>query len=221
VAQTQGWICRLDAWYFGRMSLFEFLSPWSREAKLDWFRKTYHNETKIERLDVRNGQYPSIVAHSFGTYILGNALTRYEYLRFDKVLLCGSILPRDFPWRELIERGQVQSVRNEYGVRDVWAHCVGWMVPQTGPSGTEGFTSAPVSRFEEQRFSYAHSEYFEKGHMESYWVPFLQRTLPLQNPPERIVDLTYTAGTHPIALYLCLAAILLAASALVWAALPH
>lgn len=67
-----------------------------------------------------SSERPSIVAHSFGTYIFGNALMRYPFLRFNKVLLCGSILPADFPWDVLVDRGQVQAVRNEHGARDTW-----------------------------------------------------------------------------------------------------
>ena len=58
---------------------------------------------------------PSVIAHSFATYLLGNALLHYPYLRFNRVLLCGSILPPSFPWDAIIDRGQVQAVRNEYG----------------------------------------------------------------------------------------------------------
>ena len=148
---------RLDRWSFGYFSSLRFLLPWSRLAKLRWFRSTYETEFPSLQGSLLR---PSIIADSFGTYILGNALLRYPYLRFHKVLLCGSILPTTFPWDALLERGQVQAVRNEYGTEDVWTKLVDWFVPNTGPSGIVGFR-ASHARLEQERFTFAHSEYFE------------------------------------------------------------
>lgn len=185
VAQDAGWKCRLNEWYFGNFPIYQFLLPWSRAAKVSWFRETYNKEVKHLGIVLNSNKYPSVIAHSFGTYILGNAMLKYDYLRFNKVILCGSILPRDFPWSELIQQGQVQAVRNEYGVRDIWASCVGLFINQTGASGTKGFT-CNHERFEQERFDYDHSEYFEKGHMEAKWLPFLEKLLPFI--PSQTID---------------------------------
>jgi WD40 repeat protein len=179
VAQKKGWICRLDKWSFGKFNIFQFLLPWSRMAKVKWFRDTYQDE--LDKLHLEKSSYPCIVAHSFGTYILGNALMKYNFLRFDKVILCGSILPLDFPWDDLIKRGQVQEVRNEFGVKDAWVRLVDRFVPATGPSGAEKFLCDHPC-VEQHRFDYAHSEYFSQGHMENNWFPFLERrpTKPME-----------------------------------------
>ena len=173
VANAGGLETRLDRWNFGYFSSLHFLLPWSRLAKVRWFRATFEMEFPGAHSSLSR---PSIIAHSFGTYILGNALLRYPYLRFHKVLLCGSILPTTFPWDALIERGQIQAVRNEYGTADVWTKLVDWFVPRTGPSGIVGFR-ATHPRLEQERFAFGHSEYFERGHMTSRWIPFLKRRL--------------------------------------------
>jgi hypothetical protein len=198
IAQLAGWNCRLERWYFGRFSLFQFLSPRAREAKVRWLRDAYHDEVSLRGL-LNEEERPSVVAHSFGGYILGNCLVKYPYLRFNKVILCGCILPCDFPWDQLIDRGQVQAVRNEYGVRDIWAHRVAGFIPQTGPSGTVGF-NCRHPRLEQGRFRYDHSEYFEKGHMKEYWIPFLERTLP-SIPPRNDAEVTDPKHTYPLMLY--------------------
>ena len=135
LAVRYGWVCRLDRWSYGRFSLLAFFTPWSREAKLGWLRRQYDAETHDRRLLIEKGQAPSVVAHSFGTYILGYTLLRFNFIRFNKVILCGSILPRDFPWDKLIARGQVQAVRNEFGVRDPW---VKWVRGSSGAPDRPG-----------------------------------------------------------------------------------
>jgi len=177
VASNDDWQVRMDRWNFGYFSVFRFLAPWARTAKVRWFREAYREEVKDKDVALAQGQHPSIVAHSFGTYILGNALLKYDWLKFNKVILCGSILPQDFPWDKLIARGQVQAVRNEFGVKDIWTAMVRWFVAGTGPSGHQGFTCSH-ERFEQEEFVYKHSEYFNKGHMEAKWLPFLDRGLP-------------------------------------------
>ncbi|HKM54982.1 MAG TPA: TIR domain-containing protein, partial [Isosphaeraceae bacterium] len=177
LAGTYGWVCRLDRWSYGRFSLLAFVTPWSREATLGWLRRQYDAETHDRRLLIEKGQAPSVVAHSFGTYILGYTLLRFDFIRFNKVILCGSILPRDFPWDQLIARGQVQAVRNEFGVRDPWVKWVRWFVRGTGPSGAVGFT-CQHPRLEQEEFDFDHGDYFGLDHMEDRWVPFLDRPLP-------------------------------------------
>jgi serine/threonine-protein kinase len=204
VAGSAGLQCRLDRWNFGRFSLLKFLLPRARTTKVEWFRTTYTQEFADLTRSVLSSERPSIVAHSFGTYILGYALLRYPYLRFNKVLLCGSILPRDFPWDALIDRGQVQAVRNEYGARDVWTQLARRFVAGTGASGTIGF-ACQHDRLEQEAFDYAHSEYFERGHMSDRWVPFLRRTVSHITPREHALE--PPAATRPWGLWLLYAAV--------------
>ena len=180
LATSKGWVCRLDRWSYGRFSLLAFFTPWTREAKLNWLRRQYDAEIHDQRLKIEQGQTPSVVAHSFGTYILGYALLRFDFIRFNKVILCGSILPTDFPWDKLIERGQVQAVRNEYGVRDPWVKRLRCFVRGTGPSGASGFT-CKHDRLEQEEFEYNHGDYFGIDHMEDRWIPFLNE--PLEEVP--------------------------------------
>lgn len=120
---------------------------------------------------------PSIIAHSFGTFLVGYAMLKYEYMRYDKMILCGSILPRDFDWRLLLTRDQVNIVRNEYGLRDVWTKTAPWLVGNTGDSGARGFTFVGAG-FEQRDFSlHKHSDFFSRGHMSKYWLPLLEREI--------------------------------------------
>ena len=135
VAQQHEIYCPLEKWDFGSFSLL----PWQREAKVRWFRSSYYDLMDNRYAGLGDDNYPSAVAHSFGTYILCYALLKYRDISFDKIILCGSILPRSFPWTEIIERGQVLEIRNEYGVRDFWVKRVNWFVKGAGSSGWNGF----------------------------------------------------------------------------------
>ena len=42
---------------------------------------------------------PSVIAHSFGTFIVANCLYRHEEIKIDKLILLGSVLPIDFEWQ--------------------------------------------------------------------------------------------------------------------------
>src|SRR5688572_13889131 len=75
-AQNRRWVCRHDSWNYGRLSLLKFLSPWGRKAKEDWFVEKYSNEMNQKDLELSDKQLPSVVAHSFGCYLLGYAMLR-------------------------------------------------------------------------------------------------------------------------------------------------
>ncbi len=187
VAQEAGLFCHLDRWNFGYFSVLQLLSPWSRDARVEWLRTVYQEEFPDVAYNASESELPSIVAHSFGTYLLGNALLRYPYLRFNKVIVCGSILPPEFPWSKLIARGQIQAVRNEFGAKDVWTRMVQFAVPDAGPSGIDGFHESGL-RIEQEKFHFKHSEYFDRAHMKSRWLPFLLRPLSYIMPIEERVS---------------------------------
>jgi hypothetical protein len=169
---------------FGHYGLQRFVWQSSRQRKINEFYDFYGDLVREQRVGVDPANYrsrPSIVAHSFGTYIVGHAMQKYSDVRFDKIILCGSILPVDFDWSTLFHRDQVNFVRNEYGPQDRWASIVGNFIEGSGASGSEGFQllSTVVSQ---ERFEYFdHSDYFHKQHIENNWLPVLRKEpSPLQ-----------------------------------------
>lgn len=170
---------RVRLYDFGSYGLHKFLWRRANDDMVDRFYRYYGElfADKKLRLDGGTvGKRPSVVAHSFGTYILGYCMHKRKDVRFDKVVLCGSILPVDFDWDTLVSRGQVNFVRNEYGTNDFWTRHVGKFVERTGSSGCEPFLYSGV-RMEQECFDeYRHSDYFEKGHIQNYWIPFLRKS---------------------------------------------
>jgi hypothetical protein len=208
-AQIRGWICREDSWNFGRFSLLQFLLPWGRKAKQKWFEHTYANEMQVGHLKLDEDHLPSIIAHSFGCYLLGYSMLKYEQLRFNKIILCGSILPRDFHWDDLLERGQVRAVRNEFGVKDHWVKLVRFFVRGSGDSGAKGFLFGHP-RLYQREFVFNHSDFFARSHMQS-WLAFLELEEAVP-PPTPEVIVRWPKPRPPIMLYGIIAMVCLIAS---------
>lgn len=53
---------------------------------------------------------PSIIAHSLGSWILVKAMERFPEIKFDKIILVGSIIPNDYDWINLIVKGQINNI---------------------------------------------------------------------------------------------------------------
>ena len=167
----QGWIYYpLD---YGWFSLVFFVPGFSRKRKIEWFRERYR-EIRNRYPDV----IPSIIAHSFGTWTVCKAIAKYEHLRFDKIILAGSIAPDDFDWKRVLSRSQATSVRNDCGKKDVWARFSKWFAWGTGNSGFVGFTQQHDVLIEREYPEYSHSSAFGYDHYLGEWIPFLARPLP-------------------------------------------
>ena len=153
---------RFKAIDYGNYRLLRFLQTSQNEQMVEEFSNRYsqlmaqHNE-RVSLDDYK--RRPSIIAHSFGTYIVGRAMLKYPDIRFDKIILCGSILPDDFDWGTLLARDQVDCVRNEYGSMDIWARLVRRFISMTGNSGYKGF-DFPSTSIVQQEFEFYHSDFF-------------------------------------------------------------
>jgi hypothetical protein len=201
IAALQGWRCPLAEWNYGVFSLLRFLMPWQRETKVRWFRRTYDALINNRNYNVPKANPPSIVAHSFGSYILGYSLLKYENIKVHKIILCGSILPKAFPWDLLIKRGQVNAVRNEYGADDIWARFVQWFVAGTGPSGESGFDCKHPNIEQQSFLSFHHSEYFNYGHIHDFWMPFLNKSIEKETAVNSNIVVSRPKSQQPWALY--------------------
>jgi hypothetical protein len=172
-----GFRARTEAFEYGDYGLFRFLIPPFNGRLVDrfynWFGMVTRNSPNVDlsRFDRR----PSIVAHSLGSWIVGNAMLKHEDLRFDKIIFAGSILPRDFDWATLFARDQVSFVRNECGQRDPWPGWAGRLVARTGTGGSKGFEwfSSVVENVPCDWFG--HSDALIRQHIEQHWIPVLLR----------------------------------------------
>ncbi|MBS0357534.1 MAG: hypothetical protein JSR83_26915 [Proteobacteria bacterium] len=111
----------------------------------------------------------SIVAHSFGTYILSEILKEETDIVFHRIQLCGSIINLNYRWDKV--KAQVRGcIVNDVGTSDVWpvlAKALSWGY---GPSGTFGFKRYGLT---DRYIKCGHSDFFDDEHVKKYWLPFL------------------------------------------------
>jgi pimeloyl-ACP methyl ester carboxylesterase/nucleotide-binding universal stress UspA family protein len=151
---------------YGYFDVLRFLCPfWTRRSPIEVVTRKIRDALKLHR-----GQFDEliIVAHSFGTYIVGGILEENPDIRLDRVLLCGSVLKQTFRWDKLPNRPN--AVLNEAGSRDIWPILAKSCTWGYGSTGTFGFQTPGVrDRFH----NLAHSDYFKSGFAEEFWIPWI------------------------------------------------
>jgi hypothetical protein len=153
---------------YGRFDLFRFLVP------IRYFRERAIESVWNQIRDVKK-QYPSakfsFVAHSFGTYILAQILSREFDFAAYRVIFCGSVIKYNFPFEQFADRFAT-PILNEVGARDVWpaiAESVTWGY---GSAGTYGFRRPRVR--DRWHPGARHGYFLDPEFCRKYWIPFLK-----------------------------------------------
>lgn len=155
---------------YGYFSSLKLIWPSRRRKQIEWFREQY---THI--INEYPGITPSIIAHSFGTYMVARALEIFDGIRFDHVILCGSIIPQDFSWQELFDDGQVRRVLNECARKDIVVKAAPFFIQDAGASGAYGFTLQDDNRLCQRTIrKFGHSDYLYVLNFKEVWIPFLK-----------------------------------------------
>ena len=131
-------------------------------------------------------EYPkariSVIAHSFGTYVVLKALERDPNLQLWKLIFCGSVANDQLRWSELKrrigdgKRPTCDFIVNDCGTGDRWpvlGAAFGWFYGTAGATGfSEGFVT---NRFHRARggASGGHGLYFNPDFVTEKWRPFL------------------------------------------------
>ncbi|MEK6373781.1 MAG: hypothetical protein AABO58_13925 [Acidobacteriota bacterium] len=122
---------------------------------------------------------PSVIGHSFGSYVASVALLRFTAIRYDRLILCGSIVDQDYDWSAMLEAGRVREVLNERAGDDwvVKLFRTGLLrsqIPHSGPSGLDGFHQKHPRLQERDNPLFKHSDHFVlRSHCDRFWRPFI------------------------------------------------
>lgn len=83
-----------------------------------------------------------VLAHSLGSFFIGQTLERFGHYSFARVVFVGCVLSRRYGWSQVTQTRQVQSVRNEVGLQDdvpLVAMALGFLRLPFGSAGRSGF----------------------------------------------------------------------------------
>jgi pimeloyl-ACP methyl ester carboxylesterase len=159
---------------YGRFGLLRFLMPSVRLRRKAIERVVTDILTARRVTAQRTGREPasmSVIAHSFGTYVLMRIIADHFEMRWNRIILCGSVVREDFPLQQYLERFE-PPILNEIGTNDYWpavAESVGWGY---GSVGSTGFNRPPVvSRWHKD---FTHSQFLTREFCTKEWVPFLR-----------------------------------------------
>ena len=165
---------------YGYFSALKLIRPSRRKAEVERFREEYTHLIK----EYPN-QSPSIIAHSFGTYIVTKSLELYDGIRFDQVILCGSIVARDYDWKSLFESRQVNRVLNEGAKKDIFVKAAPYFILDSGASGAYGFHQRDERLCQRFIDRFGHSDYLHRLNYTTNWIPFLRGSLPPTDRPPK------------------------------------
>jgi hypothetical protein len=171
----------VEATNYGRLNLVQFLLP------LRYFRKraiaTVWRQIRIVRQN--KPQSPiSVVAHSFGTFVISHLMKENFDIEFHRIIFCGSVVPYGFEY-EQIQNRFTPPIINEVGTRDIWPAMAESITWGYGSAGTYGFRR-PLVR-DRWHNGARHGYFLDRSFCEQFWVPFLKdgKTTPGAESPER------------------------------------
>jgi hypothetical protein len=169
------------------------------------------------------GAEVTIIAHSFGTYIVSRILDDDPNIKIKRFIMCGAIVPQTFRW-DKVARFNVQKAKskfqdanaqgakqkiqiiNEHSARDIWPIMARHATYGFGDTGATG--SANMVDVQNRRHDLPHSGYLSLDFAKCHWVPPIVRgeilkypKVPARNPwfffltksPVRIISMALLA----------------------------
>jgi O-acetyl-ADP-ribose deacetylase (regulator of RNase III) len=160
---------------FGTFDVIRFLTP-GNLTKRAVIKKV--ERELVGLCNDKSFKYVSVIAHSFGTYIVSEILRKHPEIRLHRVILCGAVLSQHYDWEQ--HRNQINAfndsdrrtyrVMNDCGWKDIWPVFAKFMTWGYGMAGRTGFQSpACLDRYHNA----GHSDFFANDFIMQFWLPFL------------------------------------------------
>jgi hypothetical protein len=123
----------------------------------------------------------TILAHSFGTYVISRILDNDPTIDIFRLVMCGGIVSNRFRWDKLAtlngQFGRRVDILNEHSAKDIWPLFAKHITLGFGSSGTIGCQDG--ANVKDRRHDIPHSDYLTRDFAEKYWVPYIARNMPL------------------------------------------
>jgi pimeloyl-ACP methyl ester carboxylesterase len=168
---------------YGYFPILPFLTPWIRRQKVEWFMDQYVTA---------RGLFPnagvSFIGHSNGTYLAARGLRDYDDPCFKHVFFAGSVVQRNFPWKEFVDAGRLQKLHNVRAAYD-WVvallpKSVEWMrFFDLGGGGFDGFRAVGTHPSITEAVKFANGQH-SAAVVETQWDNIAGFILTGSAPPE-------------------------------------
>lgn len=175
LASDQGWV--VAPYDYGFTAPFVLLSKTLRRKEVARFQHW------LDRIHQEHPYPISIIAHSFGTYIVGRYLTGWGRdpppIPIEALILIGSILDPEIVWSE--RNHGVRRILNEVAPNDPWVKLmplVSWSRrgDPLGRAGTKGFKHKVRILTQKKIDNYDHNNPLDSVVIRGRWLPFLNFT---------------------------------------------
>jgi len=154
---------------YGVWGVVRFLLPFDRLRRQAARRVV----TKIRTAKVlHNPEKLSVIAHSFGSYLIARTLAEEFDIKWHRVIFCGGVASERFPLEQYLSRFD-SPILNEIGTQDYWpalAEAITWGY---GSVGSFGFNSPAVT--ERWHKGFTHSDFLTANFCTKFWIPFLEK----------------------------------------------
>jgi hypothetical protein len=127
---------------YGKFDLVSFWLPGPTRDKA--YSKLRGKILPMIEANARLNRKPSIVAHSFGTYLMARLLAEETQVEIENLLLCGAIVSENFR-SEAVRRQIKGKIVNDCGTHDVWPVMASATTWGYGSTGTFGFRNGIVA----------------------------------------------------------------------------
>lgn len=170
IASSNGWI--FAPFTFGHFTVAQLASAKERAAIVDLFRSHIHGIFDRYGCDV------SVIAHSFGTYVVMKYLLGFDIppVSLDTLILTGAIIDKKFDIDLL--RGKAAVVLNEVAPNDdvvKWARAAtAWKDQLVGEAGAVGFTKQAARLDQRKSDIFDHNNVIKRDVIVARWMPLLE-----------------------------------------------
>jgi hypothetical protein len=162
---------------YGYPDLWRFLLPF---LFIRGLAAEIHEQIQGWKDEYPNARQVSVIAHGFGTYIIG-WLLRNTPLTLYRLILCASVIPRRSDWWTVMRKSVDGDIRNDcsrYDICSVFTYSLWWY----GETGTYGAQSPGVKNVVNSFHN--HNAIVTGEFAANYWRPFLESGVIQQRDPE-------------------------------------
>lgn len=169
LASIEGWA--VAPFIYGKRYPNILLIDYQKKAVIESFRSW------ISKIRAHYKGPISIIAHSFGTYIIAKYLQDGGDIanEINSIILCGSILNENYNWAEHIDNGKIGAIMNIISQDDIFVkNMPRWADSLFGSAGYNGFNCKHDFFTQVQSKILNHNNIIKEDVIINLWLPFLK-----------------------------------------------